>query len=150
MDINRDAPASASIEALIRAPLGLVWSVLTNIGEWNRWNPDVASVDLRGPLAPGTQFRWKSGGASIVSTLQEVEPERRVAWTGRTLGIRATHVWTFTQKDGGVLVRAEESFEGLVVRLFAGPMRRMLASSLQKGLNALKTECERRFKAGKA
>ena len=60
---------------------------------------DVASADLRGPLAPGTEFRWKSGGSSIVSILQEIEPKRRIAWTGRTLGIRAVHVWTFTENE---------------------------------------------------
>ncbi|MGD0873100.1 MAG: SRPBCC family protein [Bryobacteraceae bacterium] len=148
MDSNRDAPAAAASEALIAAPLNLVWSVQTNIGEWNRWNPEVSYVDLRGPLALGTEFRWKSGGTSIVSTIREIEPERRIAWTGRTLGIRAVHVWTFAEQQGGVLVRTEESFDGLVVRLFAGPMRRMLASSLEKGLHALRTECERRFKVG--
>lgn len=37
MDINRDAPAVASTEAFIRAPLDVVWSLLTNIAEWNRW-----------------------------------------------------------------------------------------------------------------
>jgi len=53
VDINRDAPATASAEAFIRAPLNGVWSILTNIGEWNRWNPDVRYVDLCGPLASG-------------------------------------------------------------------------------------------------
>ena len=67
MDINRDAPATASAEAFIRAPLNCVWFVLTNIGEWGRWNPDVRYVDMRGPLARGTEFRWKAGRASIVS-----------------------------------------------------------------------------------
>jgi hypothetical protein len=150
LNIDRKAPAIASAEGLIRAPLDVVWSTLTNIAEWSRWNPDVSRVELRGALAPGTEFRWKSGGASIVSTLQEIEPKRRIAWTGRTLGIRAAHVWTFTEQAGGVLVRTEESFEGLIVRLFSGPMRRMLASSLEKGVNALRTECERQLKADKA
>jgi hypothetical protein len=51
--------------------------------------------------------------------------------------------WAFGQsmsghlkKDGGVLVRSEESFDGFIVRLFAGPMRRALASSLEKGVRA--------------
>jgi hypothetical protein len=146
MEINREAPAVASAQAVVSAPLDVVWSILTNIAEWSHWNPDVASVDLRGPLAPGTEFRWKTAGTSIVSTLQEIDPKRRVAWTGRTLVIRATHVWTFAEQAGGVLVRTEESFDGLIVRLFSGPMRRMLASSLEKGLNSLRTECERQAK----
>ena len=143
MDINRKAPAIGSAEALVRAPLDVVWSVQTNFTEWSRWNPDVEYVDMEGPLAPGTEFRWKAAGAAITSELQEVEPKRRIVWTGKILGIRAVHVWAFEEQAEGILVRTEESFEGLLARLFAKSMRRMLASSLIKGLEALKTECER-------
>jgi len=143
MDINRKAPANASAEALIRAPLDVVWSVQTNLTEWSLWNPDVEYVDMDGPLAPGTEFRWKAGGAAISSELQEVEAKRRIVWTGKILGIRAVHVWMFEEQADGTLVRTEESFDGLLARLFAKSMRRMLAASLIKGLEALKTECER-------
>jgi uncharacterized protein YndB with AHSA1/START domain len=145
MDINRKAPAVASSEGLIRAPLDLVWSVHTNIAEWSRWNPDVQYVSIEGPIQPGTEFRWKSGGASIVSKIQEVEPGRRIVWTGQKFGVRAIHVWTFTERQGGVWVQTEESFEGLVAVLFAGAVRQALGSTLQKALTALKKECERRI-----
>jgi uncharacterized protein YndB with AHSA1/START domain len=144
MDVNRKAPVIASAEGLIRAPRDLVWLVLTNIGEWNRWNPDVDAASIGGPIQLGTEFRWKSGKASIVSKIEEVEPQRRIVWTGRTFGIRAIHVWTFTEREGGVWVRTEESFEGLVALLFGGAMRRALGTALRNGLTALKRECERR------
>ncbi|MGD1046657.1 MAG: SRPBCC domain-containing protein [Bacteroidota bacterium] len=150
MEINHQAPAVATAEVHILAPLNVVWSVQTKIDEWSRWNPNVSKVNLRGPLRAGTEFHWKSGNSSIVSILQEVEPERRIAWTGRILGIRAIHVWTFQQTDKGVLVQTEESFEGLLVRFLSGPMRRMLRSSLQKDVQALKTECERRIRTSAA
>ena len=150
MEINDQAPAVATAEVLILAPLDVVWSVHTKIDEWSRWNPYVSKVNMRGPLSVGTEFHWKSGSSSITSTIQEVEPERRIAWTGRTLGIRAIHVWTFQQTDKVVLVRTEESFEGLLVKLFGGPMRRLLRSSLEKGVQGLKTECERRIRSGAA
>ena len=143
MDINRQAPAISSTEALIQASLDVVWSVLTNIREWSKWNQDVEYVDMEGPLEPGTEFRWKASGALIISEIQEVELKRRIVWTGKILGIRAVHVWTFEERSDGVLVHTEESFEGVLARLFAKSMRRMLASSLAKGLEALKTECER-------
>jgi hypothetical protein len=117
--------------------------VQSNISEWSRWNPEVEYVDMEGPLAPGTGFRWKSGGAATTSELQEVEPKTRIVWTGKILGIRAVHVWTFEEQTNGVLVRTEESFEGLLARLFAKSMRRMLAAALVRGLDALKVECER-------
>lgn len=144
MDINRDAPATASAETTIHARLDLVWSVQTDVDHWSRWNPVVTRAELRGPLAPGTTFRWKAGGLPIVSTLREVVPERRLVWTGRALSIRAIHVWTFEAREDGVRVRTQESFDGWLVRLLAGPMRRMLASSLERSLAALKAECERR------
>ncbi|HEY7388678.1 MAG TPA: SRPBCC family protein [Bryobacteraceae bacterium] len=144
MDVNRKAPAIASAEGFIRAPLDLVWSVQTNIGEWGRWNPDVQSVAVKGPVQPGTEFRWKSGGRSIVSKIQELEPGRRIVWTGRSFGIRAIHVWTFAEREGGVWVQTEESFEGLVVVLVGGAIRIALGSTLQRALTALKRECERR------
>ncbi len=143
VEINRNAPATATAETVIDASLDTVWSIQSNINDWSRWNPDVSRVDLRGPLAPGTEFRWKAGGLSITSVLREVEPKRRLAWTGKTMGIHAIHVWQFEAREGGVLVRTEESFDGFIVRLFARSMRRMLAASLEKGVNALKMECER-------
>jgi hypothetical protein len=148
LDINRRAPAIAAAEVLILAPLDIVWSVLTKIDEWSRWNPNVSRVDLRGPLGAGTAFYWKAGGATISAILQEVSPQQRIAWTGRTFGIRAVHIWTFQETDNGVIVRTEESFDGILVRLLAGPMRKMLASSLEKSIQALKAECERRIKIG--
>jgi uncharacterized protein YndB with AHSA1/START domain len=144
MDVNRKAPAIASAEGLIRAPLDLVWSVQTNIGEWGRWNPDVQSVAVKGPVQTGTEFRWKSGGRSIVSRIEEVEPGRRIVWTGRSFGIHAIHVWTFAERESGVWVQTEESFEGLVAVLIGGAIRTALGSTLQRALTALKKECERR------
>lgn len=69
---------------------------------------------------------------------------RRLAWTGRTWGIRAVHIWSFEEGEGGVVVRTEESFDGVIVRIFAKAMRRTLASSLVRGLAVLKNECESR------
>lgn len=149
MDINRNAPVTASAEAFVDARPTIMWSVQTELSAWPNWNPDVASVDFHGPLAPGTEFRWKTGGVPITSTLREVQPERRIGWTGRApLGIRAEHVWSFEPERTGTLVRTEESFGGLLVRVFAGPMRRMLTESLENGLATLKAEAERRAPDG--
>jgi len=41
-------------------------------------------------------------------------------------------------------VRTEESFQGLIVRLFARRMNNELAIALRQGLGALKSEAERR------
>ena len=144
MPIPANAPASARVEMLIPAPLDIVWGVLAEIGEWALWNPRVSGVDLLGPLLPGTLFRWRLGGVPIVSALEEVRPGQCLAWSGRALGVRAVHIWSLTEQDGGVLVSTEESLEGTLARFLAWPLRRMLAASLQQALQALHGECERR------
>lgn len=149
MDVNRDAPVIASAETFVDAPRSIVWTVQTTLSVWPEWNPNVSALELDGPLEPGTKFRWKSSGTKIVSMLQEVEPERRIVWTGRApLGIQAVHTWSFESEDGGTRVRTEESFDGILARVFAGPMRRMLNGALEQGLMALKNEAERRAKEG--
>ncbi|MGD2082170.1 MAG: SRPBCC family protein [Chromatiales bacterium] len=150
MDINRDAPVVASAEALIEAPVDLVWSLLIDIDGWPRWNPAVERAALDGPPQAGTAFRWKAGGASIASRLEAVRRPAHLVWTGRTRGIRAVHAWHLRAEEGGTRVRTEESFDGVWLRLLAGPMRRMLASSLEQGLGALKGAAERRAAAGRA
>lgn len=144
METNQTAPVKAEAERMIHAPLDLVWSVQTDFEGWVEWNPDVSAMAMRGPVAPGTEFRWKAGGASIVSTIQEVEPGKKIVWTGRTMGIRAIHMWTFHEEREGVRVRTAESFEGLVARVLARPLKKMLARSLGGGLEALAAECHRR------
>jgi hypothetical protein len=144
VDINRKAPALASAEIEIEAPVARVWEVLTDIREWPSWNPSVSSVSMYGEFQPGTDFHWKADGVMIVSTLQEIEPQRRLLWTGRIPLIRATHLWEFQESEGQTRVKTEECFEGLLARVFSGTFSRMLGTSLEKGLQSLKHECERR------
>jgi hypothetical protein len=134
-------------EAEIAAAPEAVWEVLTAFERWPSWNPDVKSMAVQGPVAPGSVFRWKAGPGTITSTIQRVEPPRQIAWIGRTLGIKAVHVWQLEPRDGRTFVRTEESFEGLLARLLRGSMQKTLDSSLADGLRYLKAEAERRAPA---
>ncbi|PAU74247.1 SRPBCC family protein [Halomonas salipaludis] len=149
VEINRDASVIASAEAYVDAPSSLVWAVKTNLLTWPEWNADVTSIHFSGTLAPGERFRWKAGGVPIASTLQAVDSGRMIGWTGRApLGIRAVHTWVFEAEGEGTRVRTEESFDGRLVLVFAGPMQRMLTASLQRSVTALKIEAERRAREG--
>lgn len=144
MEIDREAPVQARAELLIDAPLGQAWSILTNISEWSRWNPGVNRVVVSGALEAGTEFNWRSGRVPIASRLVEVEPERRIVWTGRTLGMDAVHAWGFEARDDGVMVHTEESLDGTLARWFQGRMREMLQRTLTESLRLLRSECKRR------
>jgi hypothetical protein len=142
--IDEQAPVVGASEIEIAAAPEVVWEVLTEFERWPSWNPDVKSLSMAGPVAEGSEFRWKAGPGTITSTIRRVEPPRVIAWTGRTLGIRAIHFWSLEARDGTTFVRTEESYDGLVARLLRRPLRKALQRGLEDGLRYLKAEAERR------
>jgi uncharacterized protein YndB with AHSA1/START domain len=139
-----EAPVRSRREVEIAAPPEVVWDVLTRFEEWPQWNREVKSMSFDGPVAPGSEFRWKAGPGTIVSTLEQVEPPRLISWRGRTMSIKAMHEWHLEPRDGGTSVQTEETFSGLLARLFRGQLQKTLDKSLDDGLEHLKGEAERR------
>jgi uncharacterized protein YndB with AHSA1/START domain len=144
VQVNESAPVVSTARSEIAAPRELVWEVLTRIDEWPRWNPDVRSATLEGELAEGSSFRWNVGSRTIVSTIRQVEPPAAIAWTGKTPGLRAIHVYRLESRGSGTLVLTDESWEGLVARVFRVRMRRTLERAMEADLRHLKAEAERR------
>jgi uncharacterized protein YndB with AHSA1/START domain len=144
VQVNQLAPVVAAGRIQIDAPPEIVWDVLTTLDGWPTWNPDVKSMSVQGEVTEGSTFRWKAGPGTVTSTIRRVEPLRLIAWTGRTLGIKAVHVWRLEPWDGNTFVRTEESFEGLPARVFRGALQKTLDRTLEDGLQRLKAEAERR------
>jgi len=144
VDVSRSAPVVERAEAVIGAPAGIVWDVLSEFSEWPSWNAGVTRMDFEGPLAVGTKFSWVGGGAKISSRLEEVVLGERLVWSGRTMGIRAIHVWSLEDTGESTRVHTEESFEGLLATILRPLMRKTLARALREGLESLKAEAESR------
>ena len=142
--INELAPVVGRSEIEIAAPPEVVWGVLTTLDRWPSWNPDVKSMSMLGELAAGSEFRWKAGPGTIRSTILGVERPRLIAWTGKTLGIKAIHVYRLEPRNGKTFVRTEESYDGLLARLFRRPVQKTLDQALADGLRYLKAQAERR------
>jgi uncharacterized protein YndB with AHSA1/START domain len=140
--IADDAPVVSSVELVIDAPVDTVWRVLTAIDDWPAWNPDVKSVAIEGAAVEGASFRWRAGPGTIRSTILRVDRPRLIAWSGRTLGIRAIHVWRLEQRNGATLVRTEESYEGLVARVLRRSLQKTLDKALADGVRHLKVAAE--------
>lgn len=143
-EIDENAPVKSASEIEIEAPPEVVWDVLTGFEDWPSWNPGVKSMSFQGALEPGSEFRWKAGPGRLVSTLKRVEPSRAIEWTGRTMSIKALHVWRLEPRNGTTFVRTEESFDGLVARLLRGSLQKTLDKALEESLQHLKAEAERR------
>jgi uncharacterized protein YndB with AHSA1/START domain len=143
MPIDEKAPVSATATVEIAAPPERVWQIITDFEHWPSWNPDVAWAELDGELEPGTAFRWKAGPGVIRSRLMRTDEPSHLEWTGRTMGIRAVHVWHLEPAGGGTVVETRESWDGLLPRLFRGYSTRTLGDSIRRGLDALKVAAER-------
>jgi len=142
--INSEAPIILNAEIEVAAPPHLVWEVLSAIDGWPNWNPEVKKASLDGELKEGTSFRWKAGPSSLTSKLVTVAAPRQIAWTGKSLGLSATHVYNLEPRDGKTLVRTEESVGGILARLVRRPLTKRMDTAVRRGLEGLKTEAERR------
>lgn len=144
VEANRNAPAFAEDEANVNAPIETVWRVLSDFEKWPAWNESVSEMKLLGPVEENTEFHWIAGGMKIKSRIESVEIPKRIVWSGKTMGIRAIHAWELSEVGTSTKVHTEESFQGLIVRLFSGRMKKELIQALKQGLGALKKEAERR------
>jgi uncharacterized protein YndB with AHSA1/START domain len=143
-----DPPVKSRVDIEIAAPPEVVWDVLTRFEDWPQWNPEVKSMSFEGPVAPNSEFRWKAGPGTIVSTLEDVEPPRYIRWRGQTLSIRAVHEWWLQPSEGGTRLETEESYSGRLARIFRRQLQKTLDKSLQDGLEHLRRDAERRSGAG--
>jgi uncharacterized protein YndB with AHSA1/START domain len=141
--IAASAPVVSAHEVEIDAPIDRVWGVLTAIETWPAWNPQVRSVTVDGPVAEGTTFRWKAGPGTITSRVEHLERPRLVAWSGRTLGISAIHVWRLEVRNGKTIARTEESYDGLVARMLRRSLQKTLDTALTDAATYLKAEAEK-------
>jgi hypothetical protein len=105
-------------------------------------------AELEGPLAAGSIFRWKSGGLTIASTIQVVEPNQQIGWTGKALGTRASHVWNLEPHNDGTMLTTEESMEGWLVAILKLFMPNFLERSLDTWLQSLKSKAEGSTRGG--
>jgi uncharacterized membrane protein len=141
--IHLEAPVITRKNIVINAPVEKVWKVFSDINNWDAWQKEIVTPKMNGAFKPGTSFNWKSNGLTITSTLQTVEKNRMVGWSGPAFGAFAIHTWYFTEQNGQTTIRVEESMEGWLVTLFKNTFQSSLDTSIEHWLNALKVEAEK-------
>jgi uncharacterized protein YndB with AHSA1/START domain len=139
--IREDAPVKASLEITIHAPIEKVWLLLTDVSSWPKWQTDISTAEMPGPLQAGTTFSWTTGGTHIKSRLALVQPYDQFAWTGTAFGATAIHVWKLSRlADGRTIVRTDESMHGFLLSLFYSSKK--LEETDQRWLDRLKLAAE--------
>ena len=140
-EIQEDAPVKASSATVIHAAPATVWSLLTGVNDWPKWQRDITKAKIDGPLACGTRFSWTSG-TRIQSQIVLIRPFEELAWTGRAYQASAIHVWRLESLPGGeTRVQTSESLDGFLLRLFYSSDA--LEKSQQHWLSDLKAAAER-------
>ncbi|MBD3183716.1 polyketide cyclase [Candidatus Poribacteria bacterium] len=144
MTIDENAPAISKGEIQINSSPEIIWDIISDIEKWPQWNPDIKWASLDGKLTAETTFQWKSGPGKITSKIQTVEPPNQIAWTGKTMGISAVHVWKIEPEDNITIVKTEESWNGLIVYIFRKSMQKKLDEAIESVLQYLKAEAEKK------
>ena len=138
--------AKLTTEIDIAAAPARVWTVLTDLAGWSRWNPFIRAIG--GDLMPGARLTTQmhpSGGRpmSFRPIVDAVVPEVSFGWRGRLLfpGLfDGHHTFRLAPIAGGTHLIHAESFTGLL--LLAMNVERFRADFTAMNL-ALKAEAER-------
>lgn len=141
--IHLEAPVITRKSVVINAPIERVWNIFKDVNKWDLWQKEIKSPKLTGSFQAGSTFNWKSNGLTIQSTLNNIEVNRFVSWSGPAVGAFAIHTWRFSQKDGTTTVSVEESMEGWLVWLLKNKFQSSLDTSIENWLNYLKKEAEK-------
>ena len=127
MDIDQHAPITASGSVDISASPLEVWAVLTDIGRWPTWNPDVTEARLEGELSLRRHVRLALGAGTMSSVLRSVEVGRELGWTATSRGAHGTWVWRIEPTQLGSRVTVEESWSGWSTRFMHKRIGRVTA-----------------------
>lgn len=137
------APVDVRLEVEVAAAPEAIWELLSRPERWILWHRGVREAGLEGGLEPGSRLLWRADGMRIFSEIREVDPERRLGFTLRTLGARGYLRWSLEPLATGLtLVRSEEVWDGVSVRLLRRTLRRTLERSRIHGLEELKARAE--------
>ncbi len=132
-------------EITIAAPPERVWRWLIRAANWPAWYSNSSNVRFQnapGPdLALGTNFIWKTFGATVNSTVLVFDPPHELGWDGKGL-LPVYHGWLLEPSDNGCRVVTEECQNGVLGAIGSWYLRPMLLKGHQVWLESLKKLAE--------
>lgn len=117
-------PAEAPIHVVNRIDTAttpeIVWRRLIHAAGWPAIYANASDVAIEGggaDLFADAHFTWKTFGIALKSEVKEFEPETRIAWLAKGIGITAYHAWLIVPVGTGCTIVTEETQYGLVSRV---------------------------------
>ena len=111
--INENASIKDQHSIIINAPIEKVWSIITNISEWESWNGDVKNVKINEEPKVGTPFKWKIGRLSTSSQIQSLDKPTTFSFTGKSSFVKRIHVWSLETDDEQTIATLATSLQGV-------------------------------------
>jgi uncharacterized protein YndB with AHSA1/START domain len=133
-------------EGWIDAPPAVVWKNLVEASQWPTWYSNSVDVQIEGghdTLAQGVNFRWKTFGFPIESTVDTLTPNREIGWSVHKVGFDVHHAWVLVPEKGGVRVITEEAQKGADAIAFRQAQPNAMYDGHDWWLSALKARAER-------
>src|SRR3954464_11991754 len=89
----------------IAAPIGVVWSVFTDVERWPTWASSFTSVELiDGPMRLGAKARIRQPWLpTVVWEVTKWEPTRSWTWVATSPGARSEASHTLTRSGEGTI-----------------------------------------------
>jgi hypothetical protein len=108
----------------IQAPPQRIWALLTNAGDFPRWNSTVKSIE--GKIAAGQTIKLRAKIAperTFNLTVSEFVPEQRMVWSDGNLMFKGVRTYTLAPKaDGSTDFTMAEVYNGLMLPMIAGSL----------------------------
>jgi hypothetical protein len=141
----KNSSVYACNEIAIAAPAERIWRWLIRAARWPDWYSNSRNVKfLSGcepDLFPGTEFQWKTFGATIRSKVIVFDPPRELGWDARGL-LRAYHGWLIESDGDECRVVTEECQNGLLPALAWWYLRPMLLRGHRNWVESLRHVAE--------
>lgn len=137
-----NAPVQASRTIVIDAPIEKVWALQTDVAAWPNWYPYLRNAKLSGEFGPGTKLSYGGYFGHNLTIAMVKEPEIAMIY-GKLMGYSAVTRWELRREsEECTKVTFTESSVGFMIVTLYGDEK--LGEHLQRWLEALKTEAERR------
>ena len=142
MKMNLKAPILGKHHIRIDAPVIKVWSILTGVNEWHKWQNGARKAKLRSHLEPGATFTYKVALLNFKSNIHSCEPFHSFGWTAKMPGSLRTFNWVLESQNKSTNVFLEESIQGPIYGLLHGILTKRLHKSMARRLANLKMASE--------
>lgn len=135
-------------EAVINAPVGVVWSVLSDVESWPSWTPTMTSVVRKSGsgFSVGSLYEVKQPGLTKAAfTVESIDDGEAFSWTSTAIGVttRADHVLT-SVSDRMTRVQLVLEMEGAIAPLVWLLAGRKVRSFVELEAASLKSAAESR------